>query len=313
MTTNNDRSRLARLATLQRDARRAEADGRLSEAAALLQEVARLDPNDVRTLHHLGELYRTRLNRPRPAASWYAREARCHELDGAHTGAIAVWRLVARCDPTRLEAYERIGALYVELNRLVDARQHFEAAAREFQAAGLAGEAAILRAQLAAMVPEEEVGPGPAAPTVASAGTLSPPKTAPDAEARDLAAERFQNARLFHHYGLELQARGQLENLLTSLPDHAEARQLLVEVCRTLGDADAAARHLRVLTDLLRREGQDGGDGGAPTALPSIEEWQVLEAGLDENGRDLSTELMESIREDVERVVEGLKRNGNGR
>lgn len=323
MSTNSERSKLAKVATLTRDATRAEAGGRLAEASALLQEVARLDPRDHRTLHRLGELHRTRLGRPRQAAAWYAREARCHEQDGSHTCAIAIWRLVARCDPSCLEAYERIGALYVELGRTADARQHYETSARELQAAGFATEAAILRAQLAAVLPVEgtPAKPGNGRPggatsagvPAAEAKLAEPPKPearaeAPDADASGLAAERFQEARLFHHYGLQQQARELLEDLLTSLPDHAEARQLLVEVCRTLGDAEAAAQHLRVLTDLLRRQGQDAGPAPSdPWELPPIEEW------VPEPERDLQAELMEAIRDDVERVVEGLNRKAGGK
>ncbi len=130
----------------------------------------------------------------------------------------------------------------------------------------------------------------------------------PDADASGLAAERFQKARLFHHYGLQQQARELLEDLLTTLPGHAEARQLLVEVCRTLGDAEAAAQHLRVLTDLLRRQGQDAGPARSdPWELPPIEEW------VPEPERDLQAELMEAIRDDVERVVEGLSRRAGGK
>jgi tetratricopeptide (TPR) repeat protein len=349
MSTNSERSKLAKVATLTRDARRAEAAGSLVEAAALYQEVARLDPHDHRTLHRLAELHRTRLNRPRQAASWYEREARCHEQEGSHTCAIAIWRLVARCDPSRLEAYERIGALYVELARPADARQHYESAARELQAAGLAAEAAILRAQLAAIEPVEETparqrgGNGrPAATHTAEVqggtntaeakatealpsaiGPSTPPVSvptslqdgdAPDADASSLAAERFQQARLFHQYGLLQQARGQLEGLLRSLPDHAEARQLLVEVCRALGDAPAAAQHLRTLTDLLRRQGQDAVPPSSdPWEMPPIEEWVPGEAVPEDSGRDLQSELLESVRDDLERVVEGLNRRANGK
>jgi tetratricopeptide (TPR) repeat protein len=343
MTTNSDRSKLAQISALQRDAARAEAAGRVSETAALLQEIVRLDPRDHRTLHRLGELHAARLNRPHIAASWYAREARCHEREGALARAVAVWRIAARCDPMRFECHERIGAIYVELGRLADARDHFETAAAALQHAGLRSEAAILRAQLAASLPAQEAESAPEAPAgppaVAPARTPmarrddtkpplpqltpdpvqltpDPAQLTPDplveAEARDLAAERFQNARLLHHYGLHQPARRQLEDLLTSLPDHVEARQLLVEVCRAVGAADEAAQHLRVLTDLLRRQGDtevpaDGAvrtlDPASESDLPPIEEWMP-----GESERDWNADLMEEIRDDVERVVDGLER-----
>jgi len=73
---------------------------------------------------------------------------------------------------------------------------------------------------------------------------------------------------------MHAKSREQLEELLKSLPEHLEGRQLLVEVCRALGDDESAAQHLRVVTLLLRRRAE----AGAPApdeaeGLPLIEEW----------------------------------------
>ena len=308
MSTNPERSRLARIATLLRQAQAAEAAGRVAEAVSLLQEVVRLDPRDRRTLHRLGDLFRIRLNRFREAGSWYARAARRQEEEGFHGRALALWRLVLRCDPALVEAYERIGALCVEMGHVADARLHYERGARELKEAGLVREAAILRAHLAALQPAEAERPAtppvPAAPVEAAPEPKAGPESSPDADALDLAADRLQNGRLFHHYGLQEQARQQLEELLASLPEHVEARQLLVEVCRALGDQEAAAQHLRALTWILRQQGE----AATPVAeehvpLPPVEEWLPEDAAADPLG-----DLMAAIREDVERVVEGLSR-----
>jgi tetratricopeptide (TPR) repeat protein len=307
VSTNPDRSKPARIAALLRQAKEAEDRGRVAEAASLLQEVVRLDPRDRRTLHRLGDLFRIRLNRFGEAAEWYVREARAQEEEGFHGRAIALWRLVLRCDPARVEAHERIGALYVEMGHVADARLHYERAARELKEAGLVREAAVLRAHLAALQPEEAAATPEAAAGAAGPAAPEPaPEPPPDADAIEFAADRLQNGRLFHHYGLHQQARQQLEELLASLQEHVEARQLLVGVCRALGDHEAAAQHLRVATRVMR------GQGEAPTAGeawdPPVEEW-VGEPPVEEPAaEDPLAALMGEIRDDVERLVESLRR-----
>jgi type II secretory ATPase GspE/PulE/Tfp pilus assembly ATPase PilB-like protein len=132
------------------------------------------------------------------------------------------------------------------------------------------------------------------------------PATAAPAEADEtataFAADRMQSARLFHHYGLQPQAREQLEDLLKSLPEHIEARQLLVEVCRSLGDNTSAAGHLRVVTVLLRREAE-----APPGALLPVEEWAADEP------TDPAADFVEDLRRDVERALDRIARRGGGR
>lgn len=312
MSGSPGRSKLGQATRLSRQGEAAAVAGRVKEAIALLEEAVRLDPRDRRALHRLGDLHRRHLNRFREAAGYYAREARCEESEGFEARAIAVWRLALRCDPGALEAYERIGALYVELGRTPDARQHYERSAAELREAGLVQEAAILRAHLAALSPSEGAVEPPAprreAAVPASPEAEEPP---PDDNAVDLASDRLQNGRLFHHYGLHQQAREQLELLVASLPEHVEGRQLLVEVCRAVEDHEAAAQHLRVVTRLLCQRGEAATAAEAPGAtweLPPIEEW-----ALEDPPTDPMASLLEEIREDVERAIVRIDRKGSGR
>lgn len=314
MTVNPERSPLAQLArqvhALLRQAGAAESRGRLPEAITHLQEVVRLDPRDRRPLQKLGDLH-ARLGQSRRAAAWYARAARGQEADGFAQRAIALWRLAARCDPTSFEAQERVGVLYLELGRTTDARQHYERAARELEAAGQAADAAILRAQLASAsenAPDRSGIPAPAG-VPSHAITPPPPASGPDADALELAADRLQYGRLYLHYGLVSQAREQLERLVADIPGHVEGRRLLVETCRALGDEAAAAHHFDRLTAELRRDGLAAGPQAEPPAadeialLPPIEDW-----AFDDPAPDIATQLMEEIRADVERVVDRLGR-----
>ena len=86
--------------------------------------------------------------------------------------------------------------------------------------------------------------------TLLSAPPAPEPPPVPDAEALALAAERLANGRSFHHYGLHTEARRQLEELLAMMPEHVEARQMLADVCRTIGDT--AERPLAISTSSCR-------------------------------------------------------------
>ncbi len=96
--------------------------------------------------------------------------------------------------------------------------------------------------------------------------------------------------------------------MLKSLPEHLKARQLLVEVCRALGDDEAAAQHLRVVTLLLRREGEAKEPvPEEPLGLPPVEEWTADEP------QDPMADLVEEIRQDVERALDQITRKRGGR
>ncbi|HSD26923.1 MAG TPA: hypothetical protein VLL75_06435 [Vicinamibacteria bacterium] len=311
MSNNPERSRLAQATRLSRQAEAAVAAGRVTEAVALLKEASRLDPHDRRTLHRLADAHRIHLNRPLEAAGYYAALARCQEREGFEARAIASWKLVVRCNPAALVAHERIGALYVALGLPADARLHYERSVQALTDAGLPAEAAILRAHLAAL--KTPGGTAPRAGAVTTPTPPAPPEPAraasedaePDETAAAFAADRLQNARLFHHYGLHAQSREHLEELLTSLPEHLEGRQLLVEVCRALGDDEGAAQHLRVVTLLLRRRGEAEAPAvEQPLGLPPVEEWVA------EEPEDPMIALLDEIRGDVERMVDRLGRGG---
>jgi tetratricopeptide (TPR) repeat protein len=308
VSSNPGQSRLARVARLSREAEAAAAAGRVADAAALLKEAVRLDPGDRRTLHRLGDLHRIHLKRPLEAAGYYAAKARCEEREGFDARAIAAWKLALRCDPAMLEAHERIGALYVRLGLLADARLHCERSAGALKDAGLVAEAAILAAHLAALVeapaPEAAARPAPAVPAAREAERGVPDAPEPDDTALAFAADRMKSARLYHHYGLHPQAREQLKELLKLLPEHLEGRQLLVEVCRALGDEEAAAQHLRVVTLLLRRGGE--AEAPKPSDPPPIEEW------MGEEPEDPMACFVEEIRGEVERALDRIRRKGGG-
>jgi hypothetical protein len=83
-----------------------------------------------------------------------------------------------------------------------------------------------------------------------------------------------------------------------------------VEVCRAVEDHEAAAQHLRVVTRLLVQRGQAETPAAAKAAewdLPPVEEWALEDAPADP-----MADLLEEIREDVERVVGSLQRKAGG-
>ena len=345
MSLNPNRSKQATIASLVRKARFAEARGRILETIDLLREVAELDPDDRRTLHHLGDIFRLRLNRMSDAATWYARAARALERDDLPIRAIAVWRIVLQCNPLDVEAHERIGALYVESGRLGDARVHWARSERILQQAGLGRDAAILRAQREAIEPSApEPGPAPAAadepprdplaettrmPALSRRDRPDPPAPAAgdpiaDPDLAEHVAERVDTGRSYLHYGLHPDARRVFEEALALAPDHVEARELLAHVCREIGDTSAATYHLAVLGQVRRRHGSPAEAAipapvvEEPLVLPPFEEWGLAagDGGAPPEepkgektaaAEDLFADLMDDVGADVARMVDRVR------
>jgi tetratricopeptide (TPR) repeat protein len=277
VSLNPNRTKQAQIASLVRRARAAEARGRILETIELLREVAELDPDDRRTLHHLGDIFRLKLNRMSDAATWYARAARALERDDLPIRALASWRTVLQCNPLDVEAHERIGALYVDTGRLADARVHWARSERVLREAGLGRDAAIIRVQREAMDPAaahqaaspsaqaDDLPQDPLAETtrIPDLSWRARPAPRPDAlpaslaeadsDAANLVAERVDSGRSFLQFGLHGDARRALEEALALAPDHVEARELLAQACRALGDTSAATYHLDMLVQVMRR------------------------------------------------------------
>jgi tetratricopeptide (TPR) repeat protein len=277
VSLNPNRSKQAQIASLVRRARGAEARGSILETIDLLREVAELDPDDRRTLHHLGDIFRLKLNRMSDAATWYARAARALERDDLPIRALASWRTVLQCNPLDVEAHERIGALYVETGRLADARVHWARSEQVLREAGLGRDAAIIRVQREAIDPaahqmaaaasdSDELPRDPLAETTRIPElswlprAVRPPEATPDpladASAEALVAERVESGRSFFQYGLHGDARRALEEALALAPEHLEARELLARACRELGDTPAATYHFEMLAQVVRRHAQ---------------------------------------------------------
>jgi hypothetical protein len=96
-----------------------------------------------------------------------------------------------------------------------------------------------------------------------------------------------------------------------SLPDRRRAAAL-VECAARSTTRKRAAEHMRAVTRLMREQGvaRDTAPAVGPAEELPIEEWVGME---EDPPADPMAELLEEVREDVERVVEGLDRKAGSR
>lgn len=106
-----------------------------NKAIALLRRVVGADPSDTRTWLRLGDVY-TRAQQLPEACDAYLRVAQTYTQDGFLLKAIAVYRQVARLDPTRLDVLTCIAELYEQLDLVYEAVDAFEQLAGAYELQG---------------------------------------------------------------------------------------------------------------------------------------------------------------------------------
>src|SRR4029078_9257890 len=87
------------------------AKGRIDSAIKEYLKVLKENPNDVNTLNRVGDLY-ARLSRIDDAVRLFTQIAQQYTEDGFLVKAIAIYKKIIKLDPTRLQVYENLAALY---------------------------------------------------------------------------------------------------------------------------------------------------------------------------------------------------------
>ncbi len=98
------------------------------------------DPEDVRLLLKIGDLY-AKLGKHREAIETYQRVARSYSGSGHYLKAIAVYKQIARLEPRMVEINLHLAQLYKQLGLLSDAMQQFELVAAHYHREGKSREA----------------------------------------------------------------------------------------------------------------------------------------------------------------------------
>src|SRR5690242_15172132 len=101
------------------------AKGQHEEAAKEYQRVREADPDDVRVLRRLAELYQ-KMKRPAEAADCFEKVARTYATQGFYLKAVALYKQVLKV-VERIEVNVRLAELYQQLGLTGDAAKEWQA------------------------------------------------------------------------------------------------------------------------------------------------------------------------------------------
>src|SRR6266478_6022277 len=110
------------------------AKGALDKAVKEYQRVLELDPDDVRVLQKLAELYQ-RMNRKAEAADCFEKVARTYSQQGFYLKAVALYKQVLKVIE-RVEVNVRLAELYQQLGLVGDATKEWQAVAAFHEKSG---------------------------------------------------------------------------------------------------------------------------------------------------------------------------------
>jgi tetratricopeptide (TPR) repeat protein len=101
------------------------ARGKLDVAIKEYERVLEDAPRDASTLNRIGDLW-LRLNKVEEAKRVFARTAYVYIEDGFLVKAIAMYKKIIKCDPTGIDAYERLADLYHRQGLVNEARTQYQ-------------------------------------------------------------------------------------------------------------------------------------------------------------------------------------------
>src|SRR4051812_13221526 len=110
------------------------AKGQLEKAVKEYQRVLEFDPDDVRVLQKLAELYQ-KMKRPAEAADCFEKVARTYATQGFYLKAVALYKQVLKV-VERIEVNVRLAELYQQLGLTGDAAKEWQAVASHYEKIG---------------------------------------------------------------------------------------------------------------------------------------------------------------------------------
>ena len=134
-------------------ARKYQSRGQYDKAIAQYQKLVAADKRDVRSLLKIGDLHVRAGNRG-TAIETYEIVAAHYAAQGFFLKAIAVYKQILMLDPSRLDAQERLGEMYEQLQLVSDAMSVFEDASNAFMRAGDTEQALVMLGKIVEIDPE---------------------------------------------------------------------------------------------------------------------------------------------------------------
>ena len=203
--------------------------------AALLQQIVQRNPQHVKSLAKLVELYRQTKN-DMLVAQTYGQMVEAYMASGGFDQAASILEMLVQAEPHNEQHRSKLRWL-------------------KEQRGGAGPAAAGFDVDLT-QPPQKPVSfssAPPAAPPRPQAVELSGPLSPDDQE---FISEHLAEGRVFRKYGLGDKAKDQFEAVLGRFPDNVEALTELADIFKEKGDPAAAAQKLRVVAEVHRLKGE---------------------------------------------------------
>ena len=258
-------------------------------AVALLQQIVQRNPNHIKSLVKLAEVYRT-IGKDGLIPTTYSQLTEAYIKEGRLDQAAGILETLMTLEPQNQQHRTKLAFVRERLatgraparpTAAAPAKSSFEI--EEEEEFDLDQPVPFGTTMLHAPRPAA-AAPGPktpvprlAAPAIEVSGPLS-------AEDREFLDEHMAEGRVFRKYGLTDKALDQFEAIVARFPDQIEARRELLDLYKEKGPPDKALEHCLALAEAYRLKGDAGaaeacraeaksllaGTPPPPTALPAV-------------------------------------------
>jgi len=202
----------------------------IERGAALLQQVVQRNPQHIKSLAKLVELYRQSRN-DQLVAQTYGQMVEAYMATGGFEPAASILEMLVQLEPHNEQHRTKLRWL------------------REQKGVAVGGGPELELAPPGAKAGLPAAAPPARAPGVELSGPLS-------ADDQEFISEHLAEGRVFRKYGLGDKARDQFESVLGRFPDNIEALQELADIFKEKGDKPAAGQKLRVMAEVHRLKGE---------------------------------------------------------
>lgn len=129
------------------------AKGKIEAAIREYRKVLKHSPTDVNTLNRVGDLY-ARLESFDEAVRLFTQIAEQYTREGFFVKAIAIYKKIIKLDPSSLQVYEKLAALYAEQGLVTEARTQYQVLANYYQKHDNAASAITIYQRMAELEPD---------------------------------------------------------------------------------------------------------------------------------------------------------------
>lgn len=216
--------------------------GKLQNAIADYEKVAKEDPRDLTVLNTIGDLY-ARIGDSEQATAYFKRVGDAYASDGFTVKAIAMYKKLTKQNPNATDAILKLAELYTQQGLYNDARSQYMVVADAYLRKNELDQAALVFQRVLELDPDNMSMQNRVAELYVRLNKK--------AEARDL---YFRNAQALHAKGALDACDDALEHVVNLDPGFMQAVLLRGQVRLQAQDAEGAVQFLEMLPDLDSRQ-----------------------------------------------------------